>query len=484
MNARAVYYRKLHDIPEDWGTACNVQAMVFGNLGDDSATGVAFTRNPSTGQKHLYGEWLPNAQGEDVVAGIRTPMPIRSAGKKDSLEEKMPLAFAQLNQIAETLEKHFRDMQDLEFTIQNGKLYMLQCRNGKRTSRAAVRIAVEMVKERLDRREGSRPSRRAGVAPSAPSPDARSGREERAPRARPRGVARRGERRDRVRRRGGEEALDAGNCGDSGARRDFARRHSGHAGLARHPDGARRHDVARRGRRARHGQALRRGHDVGAGSLRQSDGDVLARGRRPKGLKKGDPITIDGGTGEVFFGAVPTVPAGLFPELEELMAWADKHRVLKVRANADTPHDAATARAFGAEGIGLCRTEHMFFGEERITAMREMIVAETKEQREHALTKLLPFQRKDFIEIFRAMNGLPVTIRLLDPPLHEFLPTEPKQIEQVARAWASRRKPSRSARRISTSRTRCSATAAAASRSRTPRSTRCRRARSSKPRRP
>ncbi|HEY1954030.1 MAG TPA: pyruvate, phosphate dikinase [Polyangiaceae bacterium] len=433
-NARAVYYRKLHDIPDDWGTACNVQAMVFGNLGDDSATGVAFTRNPSTGQKELFGEWLPNAQGEDVVAGIRTPLPIRSTGKKEALEEKMPLAFAQLRQIADKLEHHFRDMQDLEFTIQNGKLYMLQCRNGKRTSRAAVRIAVEMVREKLiDQKEAVlrvEPESlhqllHPTLDPSAP-----------------------------------KELLARGLAASPGAASgaivfdaDEAKKRSSQGTavilmrVETSPEDIQGMQVSRgiltaRGGMTSHAAVVARGMGkpcvAGTTSVQVRYDNQTAtftlEGGGTKVLKKGDAITIDGGTGEVFLGAVATVPAGLFPELEELMKWADESRSLRVRANADTPHDARTARAFGAEGIGLCRTEHMFFGEERITAVREMILAETKEERELALAKLLPFQRNDFTEIFRAMDGLPVTIRLLDPPLHEFLPTEPKQMEQVAQA--------------------------------------------------
>ncbi len=432
MNERAVFYRKMHDIPEDWGTACNVQAMVFGNLGDDSATGVAFTRNPSTGQKQLFGEWLPNAQGEDVVAGIRTPMPIRATGKHDSLEEKMPLAFAQLAQISETLEKHFRDMQDLEFTIQNAKLYMLQCRNGKRTSRAAVRIAVEMVKERLiDEKEAVlrvEPESLHQLLHPTLDPDAKKELLARGLAASP-GAA------------SGAIVFDA----DEAKKRAALGTAVILVRVETSPEDIQGMQVSHgiltaRGGLTSHAAVVARGMGkpcvAGTTSIQvrydNQTATVSLEGGGQKVLKKGDQVTIDGGTGEVFLGSVPTVPAGLFPELEELMAWADKHRVLKVRANADTPHDAQTARAFGAEGIGLCRTEHMFFGEERITAMREMIVAETKEQREHALAKLLPFQRQDFIGIFRAMNGLPVTIRLLDPPLHEFLPTEPKQIEQVA----------------------------------------------------
>jgi pyruvate,orthophosphate dikinase len=432
-NARAAYYRRLHDIPDDWGTACNVQAMVFGNLGEDSATGVAFTRNPSTGLKEIFGEWLPNAQGEDVVAGIRTPLPIRSTGKRDSLEETQPLAFAQLAQIAETLERHFRDMQDLEFTIQNKRLYMLQCRNGKRTSRAAVRIAVEMVRERLiDQKEAVlrvEPESLHQLLHPTLDPDA------------PKELLARG--------------LSASPGAASGAivfDADEAKKRASQGTavilvrVETSPEDIQGMQVSRgiltaRGGMTSHAAVVARGMGkpcvAGTTSVQVRYDEQTAtfnlEGGGTKVLKKGDALTIDGGTGEVFLGAVPTVPAGLFPELEELMKWADEHRVLRVRANADTPHDARTARAFGAEGIGLCRTEHMFFGEERITAVREMIVAETKEERMHALDKLLPFQRNDFVEIFKAMNGLPVTIRLLDPPLHEFLPTEPKQIEQVAK---------------------------------------------------
>ncbi len=427
-NARAAYYRKLHDIPDDWGTACNVQAMVFGNLGDDSATGVAFTRDPSTGEKKFFGEWLPNAQGEDVVAGIRTPMSI------SSLKEKMPQAYASLEEIAQKLEKHFHDMQDLEFTIQNGKLYMLQCRNGKRTARASVRIAVEMVREKLiDEREAVlrvEPESIHQLLHPTLDPNAK------------------------------KEILAKGLAASPGAASgaivfdaEEAKLRSAQGisvilvRVETSPEDIQGMQLARgiltaRGGMTSHAAVVARGMGkpcvAGTTSVQVRYDNQTAtfslEGGGSKVLKKGDALTIDGGTGEVFLGAVPTVPAGLFPELEELMRWADAQRVLHVRANADTPHDARTARAFGAEGIGLCRTEHMFFGEERITSVREMILAETKEERERALAKLLPFQRDDFVEIFRAMNGLPVTIRLLDPPLHEFLPTEPKQIEHIAQS--------------------------------------------------
>ena len=424
-NARAAYYRRLHDIPDDWGTACNVQAMVFGNLGDTSATGVAFTRDPSTGEKKFFGEWLPNAQGEDVVAGIRTPMPIAS------LKEKMPDAYASLEDIAQKLEKHFRDMQDLEFTIQSGKLYMLQCRSGKRTARASVRIAVEMVREKLiDEREAVlrvEPESLHQLLHPTLDPNAK------------------------------KELLAKGLAASPGAASgaivfdaDEAKVRSAQGTavilvrVETSPEDIQGMQVSRgiltaRGGMTSHAAVVARGMGkpcvAGTTSVQVRYDNQTATFSTESGakvLKKGDAITIDGGTGEVFLGAVPTVPAGLFPELEELMRWADAQRVLRVRANADTPHDAATARAFGAEGIGLCRTEHMFFGEERITSVREMILAETKDERQRALDKLIPFQRSDFEQIFRAMNGLPVTIRLLDPPLHEFLPSEAKQIEQVA----------------------------------------------------
>ncbi len=433
-NARAAYYRKLHDIPDDWGTACNVQAMVFGNLGDGSATGVAFTRNPSTGEKQLFGEWLPNAQGEDVVAGIRTPMPMRKTGKGDALEEKMPAAFGELVKIAGALEKHFRDMQDLEFTIQNGRLYMLQCRSGKRTAAAAVRIAVDMVREKvIDEREAVlrvEPESIHQLLHPTLDPNAKKELLARGLSASP-GAA------------SGAIVFDADEAklrAAQGTAVILVR-------VETSPEDIQGMQVARgiltaRGGMTSHAAVVARGMGkpcvAGTTSVQVRYDNQTAtfslEGGGSKVLKKGDAVTIDGGTGEVFLGAVATVPAGLFPELEELMRWADASRTLRVRANADTPHDARTARAFGAEGIGLCRTEHMFFGEERITAVREMIVAESKEERERALAKLLPFQRNDFVEIFRAMDGLPVTVRLLDPPLHEFLPTEPKQIEQVAAA--------------------------------------------------
>ena len=439
-NHRAVVYRKMNDIPESWGTACNVQAMVFGNLGDTSATGVAFTRDPSTGERVLYGEWLPNAQGEDVVAGIRTPMSLRAGQKspEDALESRMPEAFARLVEIGATLEKHFRDVQDLEFTIQDGKLYMLQCRSAKRTGKAAVRVAVEMKKEGLITKEEALLRVDASsldqllhptLDPSAP-----------------------------------KKLLARGLPASPGAAQgkivfsaDEAERRAGQGEaviLVRvetspediHGMKAARGILTARGGMTSHAAVVARGMGkpcvAGCSALSVSYGEQTVtitqydddgRSVDQVALKKGDLITLDGGAGHVYLGALPTVNAALTGEFAELMTWADQVRTMKVRANADTPLDARTARAFGAEGIGLCRTEHMFFEEERIRAVREMILADDHEAREKALAKLLPEQKRDFVEIFREMKGLPVTIRLLDPPLHEFLPQEKKQIEELAK---------------------------------------------------
>ncbi len=439
-NHRAIVYRKMHDIPEHWGTACNIQAMVFGNLGDTSATGVAFTRDPSTGERILYGEWLPNAQGEDVVAGIRTPMPLRVAQQdsEDALERRMPDSFARLVEIGATLEKHFRDMQDLEFTIQDGKLYMLQCRAAKRTGKAAVRAAVEMKKEGLITKEEALLRVDASALdqllhptldPSAPktllarglaaSPGAAQGKivfsADEAERR-----AAQGEAVILVRIETSPEDIH----GMKAARGILTAR----GGMTSHAA-----VVARgMGKPCVAGcSALSVNYEAETVTITQYENEE--RSGEPRTLKKGDLITLDGAAGHVYLGALPTVNAALTGEFAELMAWADELRVLRVRANADTPLDARTARAFGAEGIGLCRTEHMFFDEGRIRSVREMILAEDKPAREKALAKLLPEQKRDFIEIFREMKGLPVTIRLLDPPLHEFLPQEDKQIEELAK---------------------------------------------------
>ena len=440
-NPRAEIYRKMHDIPDSWGTACNIQAMVFGNMGETSATGVAFTRNPSTGEKRLYGEWLPNAQGEDVVAGIRTPMPLLSApsaDQDDSLEKKMPEAFKTLVDIAIRLEAHFRDMQDLEFTIQEGKLYMLQCRSGKRTGQAAVRTAVEMVKEEMISKEEAV----LRVDPASldqllhPTLDAK------APK---RWLAR------------GLSASPGAAQGQIVFSADEAERKAGQGSaviLVRvetspediHGMKAARGILTARGGMTSHAAVVARGMGkacvAGCSAIHVSYADQTmaitlyddaGRPTETVTFKKGDMITIDGSSGNIYEGAVPTAPAALSGEFGELMEWADAVRTMKVRANADTPLDARIARSFGAEGIGLCRTEHMFFEEDRIAAMREMILSDDRTQRERALAKLLPVQREDFIGIFREMRGLPVTIRLLDPPLHEFLPTTDKQIFDLAR---------------------------------------------------
>ncbi len=441
-NHRAVVYRKMHDIPDDWGTACNVQAMVFGNLGDTSATGVAFTRDPSTGEKVLYGEWLPNAQGEDVVAGIRTPMPLRSQGgarASESLEVRMPEAYRELDRIAGTLERHFRDMQDLEFTIQDGRLYMLQCRGAKRAARAAVRVAVDMAREGLITKEEAVLRVDPGGIDQLLHPTLD-------PHAPKKVLAR------------GLSASPGAASGHIVFNADEAERRAGQGKpvvLVRvetspediHGMKAARGIVTARGGMTSHAAVVARGMGkpcvagVSAVAVNYESQTMTVTlyddAGLPTGnvtLKKGDVITIDGGTGHVYDGAVPTVSAALSGEFGELMGWADAGRTTRVRANADTPLDARTARAFGAEGIGLCRTEHMFFDEERIQAMREMILADDATGRAAALAKLLPFQREDFVGIFREMRGLPVTIRLLDPPLHEFLPTETRQLEELSRS--------------------------------------------------
>jgi pyruvate, orthophosphate dikinase len=442
-NHRAAIYRKMHDIPDDWGTACNVQAMVFGNLGDTSATGVAFTRDPSTGEKKLYGEWLPNAQGEDVVAGIRTPLPLRTsdirAGAGESLEGKMPEAYRELDRIASTLEKHFRDMQDLEFTIQGGKLYMLQCRGAKRAARAAVRVAVDMAKEGLVSKEEAVLRVDAGSIEQLLHPTFD-------PNAKKTLLAR------------GLSASPGAASGHIVFSADEAERRAGQGKpviLVRvetspediHGMKAARGILTARGGMTSHAAVVARGMGkpcvagVSAVAVNYESQtmtvtvyDEAGHPKQHVTLKKGDIISIDGGDGSVYADAVPTVMNVPGQEFDQLMTWADAQRTMKVRANADTPLDARTARAFGAEGIGLCRTEHMFFEEERIQAVREMILADDATGRASALAKLLPFQREDFVGIFREMRGLPVTIRLLDPPLHEFLPTEVKQLELLSKS--------------------------------------------------
>ncbi|AUX26147.1 pyruvate phosphate dikinase [Sorangium cellulosum] len=440
-NHRAQVYRKMHDIPEAWGTACNIQAMVFGNLGDDSGTGVAFTRDPSTGERRFFGEWLPNAQGEDVVAGVRTPHPLsRSASGSDdderSLEARMPGAYAELVEVQARLERHFRDMQDLEFTIQQNKLFLLQCRTGKRTGRAAVRIAVEMAKEGLIRRDEAILRVDPGAIDQLLHPSIDPGA--------PKKVLARG-----------LPASPGAATGQVVFSADEAERRAGQGKaviLVRsetspediHGMKAARGILTSRGGMTSHAAVVARGMGkscvAGCSAISVSQGQMTVSLYDDHGhasgtltVKAGDLITLDGSTGTVYLGAVPTVPATLSGEFGELMVWADAVRRLRVRSNADTPHDARTARNFGAEGIGLCRTEHMFFDEERIEAVREMILAPDEAGRRRALAKLLPFQRGDFVGVFREMAGLPVTIRLLDPPLHEFLPQDEAQIEQLSR---------------------------------------------------
>ncbi len=430
---RAITYRRLHDIPADWGTAVNVQSMVFGNMGDDSATGVAFTRNPSTGENSVYGEFLVNAQGEDVVAGIRTPQPLTEAARREagttlpSLESLMPEVFAELMDIFHKLEAHYRDMQDVEFTIQHGKLWILQTRAGKRTAKAALKIAVDMVDEGLISREEAV----LRIEPSAldqllhPTIDPAAEREVLAT---------------------GLPASPGAASGEIVFDSDEAERLAalGHKViLVRvetspediHGMHAAQGILTTRGGMTSHAAVVARGMGTpcvsGAGSISVDyrAGKMSAGGET---LKAGDWITIDGATGEVMKGRVPMVEPELSGDFATLMEWADAARRMNVRANADTPQDAKTARGFGAEGIGLCRTEHMFFEADRIMAVREMIMAADEAARRKALDKLLPMQRKDFIGIFTEMAGLPVTIRLLDPPLHEFLPHEEKGIAELA----------------------------------------------------
>lgn len=433
MNHRAITYRRLHDIPESWGTAVNVQAMVFGNMGDTSATGVAFTRNPSTGEKMLYGEFLVKAQGEDVVAGIRTPQSITekaridSGSDKPSLQKVMPEAFASFVEISERLEMHYRDMQDLEFTIERGKLWMLQTRSGKRTAKAALRMAVDMAAEGLISKEEAV----ARIDPASldqllhPTIDPKAERNVIAiglP-ASP-GAAT------------GEivfSSQDAEEAKALGKKVILVRIETSPEDI--HGMHAAEGILTTRGGMTSHAAVVARGMGKpcvsGAGSLRVDyrAGTLMVMGET---FRKGDIITIDGGSGQVLKGPVAMLQPELSGDFAAIMEWADATRRMKVRTNADTPADARMARSFGAEGIGLCRTEHMFFEGDRIIAMREMILADTEKDRRAALAKLLPMQRSDFLELFEIMAGLPVTIRLLDPPLHEFLPKTEEEIEQVA----------------------------------------------------
>ena len=435
MNARAVKYRELHAIPASWGTAVNVQAMVFGNMGETSATGVAFTRNPSTGAAELYGEFLINAQGEDVVAGIRTPQNITEAARKQagadkpSLETAMPTAFAEFKHISEVLERHYRDMQDMEFTIERGKLWMLQTRNGKRTTKAALKIAVDLTHEGLISRQDA--VRRIDplsldqllhptIDPSAERKLIGTGLP-----ASPGAAA-------------GEIVLtsdEAEKAKAAGRKVILVRVETSPEDI--HGMHAAEGILTARGGMTSHAAVVARGMGKpcvsGFGALRidQAKG-TLSAGKFV--LKAGDVITIDGSTGQVLQGQIAMLEPELSGDFALLMGWADEARRLKARANADTPLDAKTARRFGAEGIGLCRTEHMFFDEGRIVAVREMILADDEKGRRGALAKLLPMQRGDFVELFTIMSGLPVTIRLLDPPLHEFLPHTDEEMTEVASA--------------------------------------------------
>ena len=429
-NERAIVYRKINKIPDDLGTAVNIVTMVFGNMGNDSGTGVAFTRDPRTGEKHLYGEFLPNAQGEDVVAGIRTPHAINEYSKQDAnknlptMEEMMPNAYKELVNASLILEKHYRDMQDIEFTVEKGKLYLLQTRTGKRTAMAAVKIAVEMVDEGLISKEEAimrvtpenidtllhpqiDPSAKKDVIAKglAASPGAAVGRVVFDP----------------------DEAVELEKKGEKVL---LVRPETTPDDI--HGMNAAQGILTARGGMTSHAAVVARAMGkpavVGCEELfiNMSEGYFIARDKK---VKKGEVVTIDGTTGEVYLGEVPLIMPSLSGNLQKILEWADEIRTLGVRANADTPEQAKKAREFGAEGIGLARTEHMFFGEERLPIMQEMIMARTEEERREALNKLLPMQRNDFVELFKAMEGFPVIIRLLDPPLHEFLPNR-EEIQQ------------------------------------------------------
>ena len=423
-NPRANVYRRMNEIPYDWGTAVNVQAMVFGNSGNNSGTGVAFTRNPATGERKLFGEYLINAQGEDVVAGVRTPSPI------SQLEQDMPEVYKQFADIANRLEKHYRDMQDMEFTIENGKLYMLQTRNGKRTANAALKIAVDLVDEgMIDEEEAvlrvepqqldallhpqfnAEALKKATVVGKglAASPGAACGKvvftAEDA-----KEWAKRGEKIVLVRRETSPEDIEGMQVAE---------------GI-----------LTVRGGMTSHAAVVARGMGTccvsGCGEI-NVDYDAKSFTLAGKTYNEGDYISIDGSTGNIYGEAIPTAPASIAGDFGVFMGWADKYRKLKVCTNADTPRDAHQAREFGAEGIGLCRTEHMFFEGERIKAMREMIIADNTDDRKKALAKIMPYQQGDFEALFEEMNGYPVTIRFLDPPLHEFLPTKEEDIAEIAK---------------------------------------------------
>ena len=433
MNQRAITYRRLCNIPAEWGTAVNIQSMVFGNMGSDCATGVAFTRDPSTGEDYFFGEFLVNAQGEDVVAGIRTPQPINRVkdkeGKLPSMEEVMPECYRQLVQIREILEKHYKDMQDIEFTIEKGVLYMLQTRSGKRTAPAAIKIAVDMVNEGLIDKKTAvlrvAPSQLDQLLHPCLDPKALKNIIAKGLPASPGAVS-------------GEvvfSADDAETAAKVGLKVILVRVETSPEDI--HGMHAAQGILTARGGMTSHAAVVARGMGkccvAGCGDIKVDYTGETITTRNGVVVKKGDIITLNGSCGEVMLGAVPTIPVQMTGDFGTLMGWVDEFRRLKVRANADTPHDAKVARQFGAEGIGLCRTEHMFFDAERIAAVREMILSEEVEGREQALAKILPMQKGDFIGLFREMKGLPVTIRLLDPPLHEFLPQEEKDIVELSR---------------------------------------------------
>ncbi len=432
---RAKVYRKLNHIPSDWGTAVNVQSMVFGNMGDDCATGVVFTRNPSNGINEIYGEYLINAQGEDVVAGTRTPQHITKKARKEaketllSMEESMPRVYKNLKNILIKLEKHYKDMQDVEFTVENNKLWMLQTRSGKRTAKSSVKIAVDMEREKLITKKEAV----LRVQPNSldtllhPTLDETAYLEV---------IAK------------GLPASPGAASGKVVFTSDEAERLNGmmqNTILVRvetSPEDINGMHAAKgiltaRGGMTSHAAVVARGMGrpcVSGSSEIEIDYQNKVFKTKNNEIKEGDLITIDGSTGRIIKGEVKTVKPEISGDFSKLMSWADKFRKLKIRTNSETPLDSKTAREFGAEGIGLCRTEHMFFDEERILSVREMILAKSKEDRANALKKLLPFQKKDFIDIFKIMNGLPVTVRLLDPPLHEFLPKNQKEISDVANA--------------------------------------------------
>jgi pyruvate,orthophosphate dikinase len=424
-NPRANVYRRDNDIPYSWGTAVNVQSMAFGNMGDDCGTGVAFTRDPATGEKKLMGEFLINAQGEDVVAGVRTPMPIAK------MAEEFPEAFEQFQNVCQTLENHYRDMQDMEFTVENKKLYMLQTRNGKRTAQAALKIACDLVDEGMRTEEEAvamidprnldtllHPQFDAAALKAATpigkglgaSPGAACGK-----------IV--------------FTAEDAENWNANGEKVVLVRLETSPEDITGMK--ASQGILTVRGGMTSHAAVVARGMGTccvsGCGDIAMDEANkkfTLAG----KEFHEGDYISIDGSTGNIYDGVIPTVDATIAGEFGRIMAWADKYRTLKVRTNADTPADAKKARELGAEGIGLCRTEHMFFEEDRIAAFREMICSDTVEEREAALDKILPYQQGDFEALYEALEGNPVTIRFLDPPLHEFVPTEEADIEKLAAA--------------------------------------------------